>query len=613
VPATASLYDYIVTPNVMAPMRDGVRLATDVYLPARNGQPVEGQWPVILYRVPYGTPHPARRGEFFARNGYVFLAQDSRGTNDSEGVFRLWVQEGPDGYDAVVWATKQPWSNGKVATYGGSYSGSTQLALAIHDPPGLVAQFIREMFTNAYKTPVYTGGVMRVRYLAWTVRQATRSQAAARDPMVRRALQKMADELPMWLERFPTAFRRGSSPLALVPNYEDFAVSIIENDTYGPFWQQVGLNVEEHWQRYADVPVYWLGGWYDAYITAAPHQYLAMTQLKTSPQKLIIGPWIHGPQNVESTVSGDADFGAEAALDFHFLMLRWYDKVVKGMETGILDEPPIRIFVMGGGDGHRTPEGRIFHGGQWRHEREWPLDRAQNTKFYLHRRGVLSQEVPNEASPPTSYTHDPLNPVPTRGGPEAFSYKGRQYIGGFDQREGIREGLPLRSRPDVLVFQTPALEEDVEVTGPMTATLYVSSSAVDTDFNVKLVDVYPPSRDWPEGYDLYLTDGMLRASSRESLTNRSPLEPGRVYELNIEVPPTSNVFARGHRIRVDIASSNFPRFVDVNYGTMDPPWDRRRAVRAENRVYHDPEHPSHIVFPIVPRDGTVSAETAVPR
>lgn len=604
-PRADEFYEYVVLPNAMVPMRDGVRLATDVYLPARNGKPVEGRWPVILYRVPYGTPHPETQGMFFARHGYVFLAQDARGTHDSEGVFTPFLQEGPDGYDAVVWATKQPWSNGKVATWGGSYSGLTQMTLAIENPPGLVAQFIRAMHLNAFKTGSYIGGAFQMRRIDWVVGQAVNSQAAARDPMIRRALRKMQEELPAWLERFPRAFRRGASPLALVPNYEDFLASLIENTRYGPFWHQTGLNTEEHWQRYADVPVYWFSGWYDIYSAPPPEQFLAMGRLKKSPQKLMMGPWIHGPRYMGTSMAGDVEFGDDAAIDFNYLVLRWYDKLVKGIETGILDEPPIRIFVMGGGDGHRTSEGRIFHGGQWRSEREWPLARARNTRFYFHRNGLLLREPPRDVGPPVAYRHDPYNPVPTRGGPDAFYYNGRPYVGGFDQREGIREGLPLRLRPDVLLLETPPLEQAIEVTGPMEVTLYASSSAIDTDFAVKLVDAYPPSRDWPEGFELNLVDTILRASYRASLTDPSPLEPGRVYEFKITLPPVSNLFARGHRIRVDIASSNFPRF-DVNYGTMEPPWSRRTAVVAENRIYHDPDHPSHIVLPLVPRETTSS-------
>ena len=477
----------------------------------------------------------------------------------------------------------------------GSYSGLTQLAIGVENPPGLTAQFIREMWDNSFKTGNYVGGAFHMRRIGWIVGQAPVSQEAARDGTVRTALERMRGELLSWIERFPLAFRRGQSPLALVPNYEDYLAGIIENNRYGPFWHRWGLDIERYWDQYADVPVYWLGGWYDIYSARTPGQYATMTRLKKSPQKLIVGPWLHGPTNMESSSAGAVEFGPRAAVAFDLLVLRWYDQILKGVETGVLEEPPIRIFVMGGGDGHRTPEGRIFHGGEWRFEEEWPLARARNTPFYFQGDGTLSTEAAG-ASPPTLYLHDPDDPVPTVGGVDAFAYE--KGAGAFDQRGA--DGLPLRLRRDVVVFQTPPLEEGLEVTGPVMVKLYASSSAIDTDFTAKLVDVYPPSPDWPEGFEMNLSDGILRASYRESLTDPTPLEPGRIYELTIEVPPVSNVFQRGHRIRVDIASSNFPRF-DVNPGTGDHPWERRRYLKAENRIYHDREHPSHVILPVIPR------------
>ena len=595
-------YEVHVTRNVMVPMRDGVRLATDIYRPARAGQLLEGTWPVVLYRIPYGKhyvhePHRAAfsvRPEFFVRHGYVYVAQDSRGRYESHGVWAPFgPQEEPDGFDAVAWITRQPWSNGKVATIGVSYGGLTQLQVGMSHPSGLAAQVLAEIHTNAFKTGAYVGGAHHMRRIQWVVNMALTSQEAARDPTIRDALAKLSEQLPQLYRRFPQAFRRGASALALVPPYEEFLASIIENNRYGPFWHQSGVNVEEHWDRYADVPVYWVGGWYDIYSKQTPQQYVAMRRRKRSPQKLIMGPWNHARE--DQSFAGDVEFGLAAAIEPHFLALGWYDQILKGVETGVLEEPPIRIFVMGGGDGHRTPEGRIFHGGEWRFEEEWPLARARNTPFYFQGDGTLSTEAAG-ASPPTLYLHDPDDPVPTVGGVDAFAYE--KGAGAFDQRGA--DGLPLRLRRDVVVFQTPPLEEGLEVTGPVMVKLYASSSAIDTDFTAKLVDVYPPSPDWPEGFEMNLSDGILRASYRESLTDPTPLEPGRIYELTIEVPPVSNVFQREHRIRVDIASSNFPRF-DVNPGTGDHPWERRRYLKAENRIYHDREHPSHVILPVIGR------------
>ena len=590
----AVLYEVHVTRNVMVPMRDGVRLATDVYRPALNGEPVTGRFPVVLFRIPYNKARPgtAAEGKFYARHGYVYVAQDARGRYASDGVYNPFSAElAPDGHDAVVWAANQPWSNGKVATLGGSYGGLTQLTIGVTRPPGLAAQAISWMWDNAFKTGLYVGGAFHMRRIGWIVGQAAVSQEAARDPMKRQALEKMRDDLRLWVDRFPQAFRRGASPLALVPNYQEFLAAGIENNWYGPYWHRAGLNTEEHWDEYADVPVYWMGGWYDIYTLRTPLQYRAMSRLKERPQKLIMGPWCHCPKNLSYV--GDVEFGLDAAIDENSVRLRWFDQILKGEDTGILDEPPVLIFVMGGGDGHRTPEGRIYHGGEWRFENEWPPARARNTQFYFQKDETLSTEPPGTSSP-TVYIHDPANPVPTVGGPDSYWTRGAA----LEQRGP--DGLPLRLRPDVNVFQTSPLEEDVEVTGPITVKLYASSSAVNTDFTAKLIDVYPPSPDWPEGFEMNFHDGVIRASFRESLTDPRPLEPGRIYEFTIEIPPTSNVFQRGHRIRVDIASSNYPRF-DINPGTMDHPWERRRYLKAENRIYHDREHPSHVVLPVIPR------------
>ena len=597
----AAAHEYHLTPNVMVSARDGVGLATDIYRPARNGQPLDGKWPAVLFRIPYGKRQPGTvtEGQFFARHGYVYVAQDSRGRFDSQGTFTPFgPQEGPDGFDAVTWITKQPWSNGKVATIGVSYGALTQLQLGGENPPGLVAQYMTEMGPSAFTTGMYIGGAFHMRRIAWILRHAVNEPSAAKNPFVKRALEQMHRDLPDYYERFPLAFRAGATPLALVPNFERLLTSILEHPAYGPFWNQSGFGVAETWDRYADVPIYWHGAWYDIYSARTPGQYATAVQSKKSPQRLIMGPWTHGATN--TSFAGDVEFGPDAAVDPNYQALKWFDQVVKGISTGVLTEPPVRLFVMGGGDGHRTAEGRIFHGGQWRFENDWPLKRAENTEFYFQPDGSLARLPVKTRPAPTMYVHDPFHPVPTRGGVDPYTYKGREFLGGYDQREGIREGLPLRLRPDVVVFQTAPLEQDVEVTGPIAVTLFASSSAVNTDFTVKFVDVYPPSADWPEGFDLNLSDGILRATHRESLTNPTPLEPGKVYQFTIEVPPVANLFKRGHRIRIDIASSNFPRF-DVNPGTVDPPWERRTVVRAENRLYHDAEHASRVTLPIIPR------------
>ena len=285
------------------------------------------------------------------------------------------------------------------------------------------------------------------------------------------------------------------------------------------------------------------------------------------------------------------------------LRLHWYDYWLKGEETGAGHTKPVQIFVMGGGSGTRNSDGRLDHGGQWRAEDEWPLARTQWTPYYLHADGGLGAETPSPGIRESSFTFDPANPVPTIGG-NLSAGDPVLVAGAYDQRGderffGYTGSLPLAARPDVLVFQTPPLEEDVEVTGPLTLKLWISSTAVDTDFTVKLLDVHPPNGDYPQGFAMNVTDSIQRARYRNSREEAEYLEPNVPTALTIEMYPTSNVFARGHRIRVDISSSNFPRF-DVNPNTGEPLGRHTRLEEAHNTVFHEPGQPSHIVLPVIP-------------
>jgi putative CocE/NonD family hydrolase len=314
-----------------------------------------------------------------------------------------------------------------------------------------------------------------------------------------------------------------------------------------------------------------------------------------------MGPWVHG--GAEDSHAGEAEFGPDARIKYLDLAKRWYDRWLKGIPNGAENVAPVRIFVMGGGDGHKTAEGRVFVGGHWRDEKEWPLSRAVTTNYYLGAGGALSPQPP-VASAPTSFQFDPKHPVPTLGG--NISSSGTLMTNGaLDQRcradywpcEG--DTRPLSARNDVLVFQSAPLEHDVEVTGRLVVKLWVSSDALDTDFTAKLVDVYPPNDDFPAGVDFNVEDSIVRARYRNSLEKAELMKPGEVYEVAIELYPTSLLFQRGHRIRLDISSSNFPRF-DVNPNTGEPLNRNRRVAVATNTVYHDPQHPSHIELPVIP-------------
>ncbi|MCC6180081.1 MAG: CocE/NonD family hydrolase [Chloroflexi bacterium] len=595
-------YDWVRESNVMIPLRDGVRLATDIYRPALNGRPIEGKFPTLLERTPYDKQRPniVADAKFFARHGYVVAAQDVRGRHASEGVWYAFAREGPDGYDSVEWLAHQPWSDGKIGTIGLSYSGSDQSALGSLNPPHLAAQFVSEGMSSYYHLSLRHMGAMELRFLVYAFFMARNSKEVQDNPPLRHLLEDAFKNAAQYLTRLP--FRKGTTPLQHVPAYEEWIYDLITRADFDEYWLQPGFNLEAYYGDHADVPIYHLGSWYDSYARSTTQNYVAMSERKQSPMKLIMGSYVHGAASLALSYAGDVDTGIDAPLDYNALRLRWFDQTLKGLATGILDEPPITIFVMGGGDGRKNAEGRLNHGGYWRTETAWPLERAQDTTFYLHADGSLTTEPPVDA-PPSQYRFDPNDPVPTMGGcisaaPEVLPG------GGFDQRgrPGLpahRDTLPFSMRRDVLVFQTELLTEDVEVTGPITVKLWVSTSAVDTDFTAKLIDVYPSSEDYPDGYDLNISDSILRLRYRDSFSEPTLLIPGEVYAITIVPYPTSNVFKAGHRIRVDISSSNFPRF-DVNPNTGEPLGKHRRVLVAEQSVYHDPERPSHIVLPIVP-------------
>ena len=592
--------------SLMVTMRDGVRLAADILHPAPNGQPLPGPAPALLQRTPYGKSASARMDEarFFAGQGYVTVVQDCRGRYDSEGGFSKYVDEGPDGYDTVEWIARQPWSNGKVGVYGLSYAAHTQAALACLNPPHLSCMWLDcGGFSNAFRTGCRNGGAFELRQVTWAFREALESPEVRDDPVKRRAL--AAQEIHDWFRRVP--WKRGNNPLSWTPDYEDYLLEIWGHETFDEYWQQVGLCAEAFYAAMSDVPQVHLGGWYDTYSLSTTANFTALSGMKQGPVSLIMGPWTHGARSL--SYSGNADFGEQAAADgnlapdYNQLRLRFFDHWLKGKSNGWEAEPPVRFFVMGGGSGRRNVDGRLDHGGRWQSAEHWPPSSAQATPFYLGAGGVLSQAVPSEGNGPSRYIFNPERPVPTIGG-NLSSGLPIMEPGGFDQREtpdfyGCQPPyLPLASRPDVLVFQTPPLSEDIEITGPISVKLWVSSSAPDTDFTAKLVDVYPPSEDYPEGYALNLTDGILRAKFRNSWERTELLEPGRVYAIEIELYPTADRFVRGHRIRLDVSSSNFPR-LDVNGNTGENPARSQVKVPAENAVYHDSEHPSQVVLPVV--------------
>jgi putative CocE/NonD family hydrolase len=604
-PAAAQEYDVLLERSVMMPARDGVKLATDLYFPARGGRRADGKFPAILVRTPYGKAIEANRlgDSLFARNGYVVVYQDVRGRFESEGVWHMMTDDGKDGQDACNWIGRQPWSNGAVGMMGISYVGGTQHAVAMEGCPFLKTVVPIDAVSNTGHQSMRNGGAFELRFFNWPFYGAAIGSRQSRDPGLKAVLDTMYANRKLYLMNLP--IRRGTTPLALAPEYEDWLVEAMQRPGGDPFWKQ--NDIIDYPERYQDIPVYLVGGWYDSWAGNTSRNYQILSRRLKSPVYLIFGPWIHGMQRASS--HGMVDFGPEAAIpNTQRWHLTWFDHFLKQADNDVGKRAPfttkVRIFVMGTGDGHRE-QGRLFHGGYWRDEREWPLARAKDTRFYLTEGGELARTAPTAARASTTYQYDPANPVPTIGGNISFG-QGLMQQGGWDQRGSKETGtytepLPLSARRDVLVFRTEPLTEDVEVTGEITVNLWISSDALDTDFTAKLIDVYPSSADWPGGFDLNLEDGIIRARFRRSIARETLLRPGAIEPVAIKLYPTSNVFKKGHRIRLDVSSSNFPRF-DLNPNTGEPLGRHRRQRVATNTIWHDAAHPSHVTLPIVPAD-----------
>lgn len=593
---------FVVEKNVMVAMRDGVKLATDIYFPATGGVKREGKFPAILERMPYNKDGAARgSGPFYASNGYVYVAQDTRGRFGSEGVWHMMIDDVPDGHDTAQWLVAQPWSDGGFGMVGGSYVGGTQHAMALSGAPGLKAIVPIDALSNTGYFGIRNGGAFELRLMNWIFTiGASNGSRAARDPATKQVLDEAGKNVRKYLENLP--LRKGTTPIRLAPEYEDWLVTAMSHGENDAYWKRPGLNVSDNIPAYKDIPVYVVGGWHDSWARQSPDTYAALAKGKKSANKLIMGPWIHGRQG--RSFHGQVEFGAVAALNMREFHLRWFDHWLKNAANGVEKEAPVKIFVMGGGSEAKVEEGRHMHGGVWREEKEWPLARTRWTSYYLQGNGALSTEkAVGAGESSTAYDFDPRNPVPTIGG-NISSGDGIMLQGAWDQKCGehvwnCKDALPLSARRDVLVFQTEPLKEDVEVTGPIDVKLLVSSSAVDTDFTAKLIDVHPPSADLPAGMDMHLGDGITRARFRNSLEKAELMKPGTVYELTVRLYPTSNLFKAGHRIRLDISSSNFPRF-DVNPNSGEPLNQHRRMVTATNTVYHDRLRPSHVILPVIP-------------
>ncbi len=619
--ANAAAQGDVVKTTLMVAMRDGVRLATDVYLPASGGP-----FPVLLERTPYGRNEPTRRertvrepqplirGELaarFARHGYAVVVQDCRGRFDSEGRFTKYLGEASDGADTLAWLMRRSWCSGRIGTYGLSYAAHTQTALATQRPPGLAAMFLEcGGFANAYRGGIRHGGAFELKQATWAFRNAQSGRPAQEDSSALRALAEQ--DIGAWFLALP--WKRGHSPLQWVPEYEEYLFEQWERGSFDDYWRQPELYAAGHYEAFGGIPTLLMCGWWDPYAQTTTDNYLGISRLKNGLARLVLGPWTHGERSV--THAGDVDFGPQAVLDgvlaenYAQMRLAWFDRWLKceteGEAPSAADDPAVRYFRMGGGSGRRTASGRLDHGGCWRSASDWPLPGTEFRPYYLQADGTLQRQVQRQEAV-LAFDFDPAHPVPTIGG-SITSGEPLMTAGAYDQRthDGIFGAqppyLPLAARRDILVFETPALEDDMEVTGPVVIRLWISSSAPDTDFTAKLIDVHPPNADYPQGYAMNLTDGILRCRYRRSWENPELLSPGEIAEITIEPMPTSNLFKKGHRIRLDISSSNFPRF-DVNPNTGEPEGRAQRRQVAVNRVHVSAAQPSQLLLPIVPRPG----------
>lgn len=552
-------YDVKLELGVKQRMRDGTRLSSDIYRPTRRGK-----FPVILTRTPYSTVEGfqkmfADEARFFSTHGYVYIIQDCRGKNESEGRYHPFHDDAKDGFDTQEWCAKQEWSNGKIGTIGASYSAWNQWAAATLRPPHLRAM----VCTVALPDPVINVPFQNGALVLWMAQWMAFVEGKKNTSLsIYENLPKIYDHLP--LKSMDEAFGRKS----------DFWQNWIKHPSADSYWS--GSFYQNKFDK-VNVPVLHISGWYDDDVIGTHLNYVGMTEGKKDPhtsQKLIIGPWQHHVNS--SRKLGDVDFGESAIIDLQTIKLSWFDRWLKGAENGIDDEPPVSIFVMGKN--------------HWRKENEWPLKRTIYSDFYLHSKGKantssgegsLDRLVQSQDENSDSFDYDPLDPCPNI------------YDDSFSASEGPYDQRPIELRRDVLVYSSEPLEKDLEISGRIYAKLFCSTSAKDTDFWVQLTDVFP------EGYSMHLTEGIIRGRYRESLRTPKLLSPGRVYEFNIDLWVTSNAFLKGHRIRIDISSSSFPKY-DRNPNTGRKFGSDSKTIVAHQKVLHNTSHPSKITLPVVP-------------
>lgn len=543
-----------------APMRDGVKLYGDLYRPAR-----EGKFPVLIVRTPYGVQRDGVHDNMikFAQNGYAVYIQDVRGRYESEGKWEPFRTEAEDGYDTIEWAAKQPWSNGKVATEGGSYLGHVQWRAGSLSPPSLVTMFPAVASTSIYKNWLSHGGAFRLSFnYGWgVVRMPNRIML----PQFWHTEKYSPSELKYEtvLRHLPLNDIDLQSAGRAVPHFRDW----LKHQSFDQYWKSI--SDEENFEK-VKVPVQTSGGWFDIFVNGTINGFTGMRRTGGSEKarkesKMIIGAWGHGP----SQKFGEVDFGPTANRDMFERQLRWYNHYLKGEDNGVDRDPPVEIFYMGVN--------------KWRHEQDWPIPGTKFTPFYLGAGKSIANTKP-AATGTEKYTYDPNDPVPTLGGNNCC---------GTPTAAGPRDQRPIESRSDVLVYTSEALTNPVAIAGPVKMKLFAATDGRDTDWMVKLIDVHP------NGFSMNIAEGILRARFRNGVDKMELLQPNKVYEYEVDMAGTANVFQPGHKIRVDIMSSNFPQF-DRNPNTGDDLGASSKVRVAAQTVHHGGAQASHIVLPVVP-------------
>ena len=568
----ADPYTVTVEHGVAVSMRDGTVLRADIYRPT-----AEGKFPVILKRTPYDKHNDdaVAFGLKGAARGYVVINQDVRGRYTSDGEWYPFLHESADGYDTVEWAASLPYTNGKIGMYGGSYVGATQMLAAVAHPPHLAGICPVVTASNYHDGWTYQGGAFEQWFNeSWTsgLAQDTLNRTVSRHTDPRDGIWTLPlSEYPLF--PLPQISSGKDGLQALAPYFLDW----LAHPSYDEYWKR--WSIEEHFSDIT-VPSLSVAAWYDIFQGGSIRNYLglkihAANEAARRGQRLMVT--IGGHAGSERKV-GDIDFGPTAPFNEDEVTLAWYDYLFKNVSNEFAGKP-VKIFVMGTN--------------QWRDEDDWPLSRSRNTKYFLHSAGKANSAsgdgslttLAPRAETADQYVYDPANPAPTIGGPLCCDW---QHLG-----PGPRDQRAVEARSDVLVYSTPALKEDLEVTGPIQLELFAKSSAVDTDFIAKLVDVAP------DGFAQNLTEGVVRARYRNSQEKPELMNAGQIYKFTIDMWSTANVFLKGHRLRLEISSSNFPRF-DRNLNTGEEVTGTGKMVSATNVIYHDAEHASAIILPVVP-------------